>query len=77
VISGCWSSTPELCWPELRSSLRDHLHLGYALRRAKFRDMNAFIAWNTWSGPPGRTKEVLIEDGVPDAAAHLIEVRRV
>jgi hypothetical protein len=39
--------------------------------------MNAFIAWNTWSGPPGRTKEVLIEDGVPDAAAHLIEVRQV
>ena len=52
-------------------------NVGYALRRAKARDMNAFVPWPAEAVTSGRIKEVLVQDGVPDAAAHLLEVRRI
>ena len=52
-------------------------NVGYAFRRPKLRNMSAFKPWAEWRGAPGRIKEVLVENGVPDAAVHLMEVRRV
>jgi hypothetical protein len=52
-------------------------NVGYAMRRPKPRDFSAFTPWADWSGPPRRMKEILVEGSVPDAAAHLVEVRAV
>lgn len=47
-------------------------NVGYAMRRAKPRDMTAFTPLAAYAGPVAAVREVLIEGGVRDAARFLI-----
>jgi hypothetical protein len=52
-------------------------NVGYALRRAKPRGLDAFKPYHVWRERPWKPVEVLIEEAVPDAMAHLVDVREL
>ena len=50
-------------------------NVGYALRRAKVRGLDAFQRYEAWLEGGPKAKEVVVEDAVTDAADHLLEIR--